>query len=139
MTNEQATGIWRLLLAAFPTQPVEAPTAALYLDHLRALPWREGRTEAAIRGLIAGSVSPFLPAIGAVVAAAGVAPEAAHLLVEAMRTGQELAVDLNARSGWSVGQLAALAAPAMSEEQRRENLRRLGGLYRELGHRGKAS
>lgn len=142
-----------------------APTQGLYLDHLMALPWREGRTAAAIRGLIATRAEPHLPAIGAVMAAGGVAPEAAHLLVEAMTTGCELVPDLSTRTGWAVGEAArpvpvgpSEAAPralnpgvgarpevpepappdAFTKEQRRENLRRLGGLFRESG-KGKAS
>lgn len=145
---------------------VLAPTQGLYLDHLAALPWREGRTAAAIRGLIATRTEPHLPAIGAVMQAAGVGESAAHLLVEAMTTGRELVPDLSTRTGWAVGEAARpvpVGAPleasprslnpgvgarpevpepapaeAFTEEQRRENLRRLGGLFREFG-KGKAS
>lgn len=167
MTTEQAAHIVKLLLAAFPTQVVEKPTLALYRDHLKALPWREGRTAAAIYGLIATRTEPHLPAIGVVMSAAGVAPEAAHLLVEAMTTGRELVADLSTRTGWAVGEAAipipvgssdeapsralnpgvgARAEPpepmpeaCFSDEQRRENLRRLGGLFRDLGRKGQAS
>jgi len=152
VTSEQAFGLWQLLLSAYPTQVVLAPTQALYLDHLRALPWRDGRTESAIRGLIAARAEPHLPSIGLVVGATGVAPEAAHLLVEAMRTGQELVPDLASRTGWAVGQAATPIPPPapdgtpmletgwdLTEEERRANLRRLGGLVRELRNREAAS
>lgn len=137
---------------------MEGPTQGLYLDHLKALPWRSGRTEAAIRVLVISRSEPHLPAIGAVVAAAGVAPEAAHLLAEAMMTGRELVPDAASRTGWAVGEparplpngaVAALPDPgampeprpeaAFTEEERRQNLRRLGGLFREMSSRGKAS
>jgi hypothetical protein len=149
VTSAQAFSIWQLLASAYPTQVVEEPTQALYLDHFRALPWREGRTERAIRGLIARRAEPHLPAIGAVVQAAGVAPEAAHLLVEAMTTGCELVPDLASRTGWAVGAAAtpvppapaeapALPAPDVTADERRANLRRLGALHRDLG-RGKTA
>lgn len=140
------------------------PTQGLYLDHLAALPWRDGRTEAAVRAMIVARAEPHLPSIGVVVAAAGVQPEAAHLLVEAMKTGQELVPDLASRTGWAVGAPAralpaedvppakalnpgvgARPAPpeptpeaAFTDEQRRENLKRLGSLFREM-KKGKAS
>lgn len=166
MTDPQAQGLWALLLAAYPHQPLEAPTQALYVAHLKALPWREGRTEAAIRGLLLRHASAFLPSIAEVVQAAGVAPEASHLLVDAMTSGRELVPDLASRTGWAVGAASvpipvgpAEAPPkalnpgvgarpeppeptpegAFSEEERRENLRRLGGLFRAVSGRGKAS
>lgn len=128
------------------------PTQALYLDHLAALPWREGRTAAAVRGMVVARAEPHLPSIGAVVQAAGVQPEAAHLLVEAMTTGRELVADAASRTGWAVGEPeralpngATTCLPAandgpkpeaeFSETERRQNLKRLGGLFRELGSR----
>jgi hypothetical protein len=145
-------------VSAYPTQVILPPTQGLYLDHLTALPWRDGRTAAAIRGLIASRTEPHLPAIGVVMAAAGVQPEASHLLVEAMTTGQELVPDAASRTGWAVGEparplptgaVAALPDPggmpeptppsAFTEEQRRANLARLGGLFREMTSRGKAA
>lgn len=158
MTSHEAARIVTFLLAAFPTQVVEKPTLALYRDHLLALPWRAGRTEAAIRAMVASRSEPHLPSIGAVVSAAGVAPEAAHLLVEAMTTGRELVPDAASRTGWAVGEPArplpngaagALPDPdgvpepkpeaAFTEEERRGNLRRLGGLFREMTSRREAS
>lgn len=145
MTDPQALRLWTLLLAAFPNQPLEAPTQALYLAHLKAIAWRDGRTESCLRGLVARSTTAFMPPIGAVVAACGVAPEAVHLLVEAMTTGVELVPDLASRTGWAVGTaerpLDALPAPeeTFSEEERRANLARLGALARELGAKRSAS
>lgn len=152
MTTAQATSLVRVLVAAFPTQVIEQPTLALYRDHLRALPWRDGRTESAIRGLIASQQSPHLPAIGVVMAAVGVTEASAPLLVEAMRRGVELVPDLASRTGWAVGEAripvpalgpdpaAALEpGPPMSAEQRRANLRRLGALARSLGAKKEAS
>jgi hypothetical protein len=151
VTDPQAQQLWALLLAAYPHQPLEAPTQVLYLAHLKALAWRDGRTETALRGLLLTHDGAFLPPIKAVVAAAGVAPEAAHLLVEAMTTGQELVPDLGSRTGWAVGAAAVplppapIDAPALpdgagfTEAERRQNLQRLGSLARQLAQRGKAS
>lgn len=154
MTTPEATRLLGYLLAAFPTQTTAPPTQALYLAYLCAVPWRDGRTEAALLGLIAGRAEPHLPAIGAVLAAVGVAEGAVPLLVEAVRTRRELVVDLSARSGWAVGEAATpvpVVLPALlagdeprpaesfTEEERRANLRRLGGLVREMGGRGRAS
>lgn len=104
--------------------------------------------------MIADRTEPHMPAIGAVMAAVGVGDGAKHLLVEAIRTKRELVVDLSSRSGWAVGDAATpvpLDAPALpsgaspkpeaafTEEERRANLARLGGLFREMAGRGKAS
>lgn len=161
MTDQQAQTIWKLLLAAYPNQVLEAPTQALYLAHLQALPWRDGRTEADVRALIATRIEAFIPALGAMVGAVGIhdvthrdGTNAARQLAEAVRTGRELVSDLSTASGWAIGaavravpsvaddeRLARdgrmLPAPrpeaAFTEEQRRANLARLGSLARTLG------
>jgi hypothetical protein len=169
MTHDQMDAIWERLLAAFPAQPVLLPTQKLYRDYLLALPWRGGRTEAEIDALIATHESPFLPAIGQVVAAVGVhdvthrdGTNAARQLAEAVRTGHELVPDLSTASGWAVGEAIwpvpplpeagpVLALPAggavpeprpaseFTEAERQANLRRLGGLFRSLGAGKKAA
>lgn len=152
MTKQQATAIWKLLLAAFPHQVLEAPTQALYLEHLRALPWRDGLTEASIRALIASQETAFMPPIGAVVAAAGVHGDAVPQLVEAMRRGTELAPDLGSMTGWAVAgeeriplsvvkplpeEPRALTGTVVSPEQQAELRRRIGTLAD--GHRVRRS
>ncbi len=109
MTTTQAKSLLAFLVAAFPTMVVEAETLVIYRDCLRALPWRDGRTQAAIRGLVIGRQSPHLPAIGEVLSACGVTNEthrdgtnAARQLNEALEVGGTLAVDLRSMSGWSV-------------------------------------
>ena len=154
MTQRQAETIWKLLLAAFPHQVMEAPTQALYLEHLRALPWREGRTEDAIRALIAGQDGAFMPPIGAVVAAAGVHGDAVPQLVAAMKRGTELAVDLGSLSGWAVAGEERIplsvvkplpelpegaTGDAFTSEQQAENQRRLRAITGDLRTRRSAS
>jgi len=158
MTTEQAAGVWKSLMASFPNQVIEGPTQAEYLKVLRALPWRDGRTADAVEQLTLTWETPFLPPKSALVKAAGVAPEAAHLLSQAIHEGVELVPDAASRTGWAVGEparplpngaIAALPEPggvpeptppsAFTEEQRRANLARLGGLFREMTSRGKAA
>lgn len=158
MTIEQAARVWQTLMASFPNQIIEGPTQAEYLKILRALPWRGGKTADALEQLTMTWETPFLPPKSALVKAAGVAPEAVHLLAQAVREGLELVPDAASRTGWAVGEparplpngaIAALPDPdampdpkpetEFTEEERRANLARLGGLFREMTSRGKAS
>lgn len=151
MTIEQAARVWQSLMASFPTQVIEGPTQAEYLKILRALPWRDGKTADAVEQLTMTWETAFLPPKSALVKAAGVAPEAVHLLSQAVREGRELVPDAASRTGWAVGEparplptgaLAALPDPdgvpepkpeaAFTEAERRENLARLGSLFREM-------
>lgn len=127
MTYDQMDPIWTRLLAAFPAQVVSLPTQKLYRDHLLALPWRGGRTEAEIDALIATHDSPFLPALGQILTAVGIhdvthrdGTNAVRQLGEAVKTGRELVGDLSTGSGWAVGDpawpvpaLPDAAAPAL--------------------------
>lgn len=125
MTTDQVETIWELLLAAFPAQVVEVPTQKLYRDHLRALPWRDGRTEADVRTLLVTHETAFLPPLSALLETVGVrdvthrdGTNAVRQLVEAVRTGRELVPDLSTASGWAVG-TASRPIPSLPEPDAR--------------------
>lgn len=161
MTPDEAGRVMKIATAGAVARDLEPERFAFLIQHLLPLPYE--RTRDNVHRYVANN--KWISSLEELCDAAGLPDDdpragvrARTDLTIAVREGGRLVSDLRAVSGWSyVAPGAALppgaveaeqlrAAPVaalpagqeITEEQRRENLRRLGGLFREFG-KGKAS
>ena len=162
MNPTEAAHVLRLGFEGAAQQQVDDDRLRFLAAHLGPLPFE--RTRDAVHRYVANH--KWISSLEELLDACGLPPDdrragltARSDLVRAVRQGGRLVPDLRSISGWAYvpagaplpeGALEAervaleppvpaLPAPAVSEQERRDNLRRLGALYRDLARRETAS